>query len=104
MNPRYPHRVKAYRVVLDTTAVDQEPVKVVLLDSECNSHPTTGGRYTRGKANESNFVLNLPRHTARIVAGDKVEVYLPDRVVVGSVIDSVVSNMTAYIFYDEIKQ
>lgn len=104
MNDRYPHKIVVYRETIDTTLADQVVVEEVLLASECNSHPTTGGRYTRGNANESNFVANLPRHTKRIVAGDFVRVYLPDRVVYGNVIDSIVSNMTAYIFYDEIKQ
>lgn len=104
MNDRYPHKIVVYRETIDTTLADQVVVEEVLLSSECNSHPTTGGRYTRSNANESNFVANLPRHTKRIVAGDLVRVYLPDRVVYGNVIDSIVSNMTAYIFYDEIKQ
>lgn len=104
MNPRYPHKVKVYRETLDTTSVDQDVVTTVLLESECNSHSVTGGRYTRGEVNESNFVINLPRHTVRIIAGDFVEVELPDRTVKGRVIDSLISNQTAYIFYDEIKQ
>lgn len=103
-NPRFPHRVIAYRDVLDTSTVEQNIERLILLESECNSHPTTGGRYTRGEVNLSNFVLNVPRHTATIIAGDMVDVFLPDRVVKGIVVDSIISNMSAYIFYNEYKQ
>ncbi len=103
MNKKYPHRVVVYRESIDTSSIDQTIIPEVLLESECNSHPS-GNRTTRVLVNESKFVLNLPRHTVRIIAGDKVNVYLPDRMVVGNVVDSIVSNMSAYIFYDEIKQ
>lgn len=103
-NTRYPHYAVVYRETLDIEATEQSVGREILLRCECNSHATTGGRYTRGEVNMSNFIMNIPRHTVRIIAGDMVEVRLPDRVVVGEVVDSIVSNMSAYIFYNEFKQ
>lgn len=103
-NPRYPHFVTVFREEIDTSSIEQNPEKIILHSGECNSHSTTGGRYTRGDVNMSNFLINLPRHSARIMAGDLVEVQLPERVVKGVVVDSIISNMSAYIFYNEFKQ
>lgn len=102
-NVRFPHRVCVYRERLDLRSREQVVVREVLLESVCRHYIRERGN-TRGAVNVTSYVLSLPLHSVRIVAGDKVEVDTGVRVVLGEVLDSLVGTMGANIWYDETKQ
>lgn len=102
-NPRFPHRVRVYRDSLDTRSAVQRVERVLLLDSVCRHYVRERGN-TRGAVNVASYVLALPVHRVGVLAGDKVEVLTSTGIILGEVLDSLVGNFGANIWYDEVKQ
>lgn len=102
-NPRFPHTVVVYRETMDLTQESQIPVRTVLLSGECRNMLEGTSAYKKSAVN-SDYIISLPLHNVPILAGDKVEVTDKVRVIHGEVIDAIVGNLGANIWYNEVKQ
>ena len=102
-NPRFPHSVVVKRTPMTGDSFNPtfgDPVTI--LSSECRNSLSTKGNKVAGVL-ISKYVIALPVHDVSVLAGD--DIYITDtvRTIKGIVVESVIGNIGANIYYDEVK-